>query len=40
MNELGKTARHIMTVFIFLFVALIYYIEYFQVFKAHEIKEY
>ena len=39
MNELGKSVRHIMTVFIFLFVALISYMAYFQVFKAPSVAE-
>ena len=39
MNELGKSVKNIMTIFLFLFVALISYIAYFQVFRAPEIAE-
>lgn len=39
MNDLGKSVKYIMTVFLFCFVALISYIAYFQVFKAPKISE-
>ena len=39
MNDISKNVRHIMTVFLFLFVGLISYIAYFQLFKAPEILE-
>ncbi len=39
MTDISKNVRHIMTVFLFLFVGLISYIAYFQLFKAPEILE-
>ncbi len=39
MNDISKSVKHIMTVFLFLFVALISYIAYFQIFKAPEIAQ-
>ncbi|MBM6858953.1 penicillin-binding protein 2 [Clostridium saudiense] len=37
MNDLGKSVRHVMTIFLFCFIALISYIAYFQVFKGPDI---
>ena len=37
MNDLGKSVRHVMTIFLFCFIALISYIAYFQVFKGPNI---
>lgn len=37
MNDLGKSVRHIMTIFLFCFIALISYIAYFQIFKGPNI---
>ena len=37
MNDLGKSVRNIMTIFLFCFIALISYIAYFQVFKGPDI---
>lgn len=39
MNDLAKSVKHIMIVFLFLFIALISYIAYFQVFKSSDIVE-
>jgi cell division protein FtsI/penicillin-binding protein 2 len=39
MNDLAKSVKHIMIVFLFLFIALISYIAYFQVFKSTNIAE-
>lgn len=39
MNDLAKSVKHIMIVFLFLFIALISYIAYFQVFKSADIAE-
>lgn len=39
MNDLAKSVKHIMVVFLFLFIALISYIAYFQVFKSADIAE-
>lgn len=39
MNDLAKSVRHVMTVFLFCFVALISYIAYFQFFKSPKINE-
>ena len=37
MNDLGKSVRHVMTIFLFCFIGLISYIVYFQVFKGPDI---
>lgn len=39
MNDLGKSVRHVMVIFLFCFVGLITYIAYFQVFKGPEIAD-
>lgn len=39
MNDLGKSVKHIMIIFLFCFIALISYIAYFQVFKGPGIAE-
>ena len=38
-NKLAKSVQHVMVVFLFLFIALITYIAYFQVFKGQKIAE-
>lgn len=37
MNDLAKSVKNVMTIFLFCFIALISYIAYFQIFKAPEI---
>lgn len=39
MNDLSKSVKHVMTIFLFFFVALISYITYFQLFKSPEIND-
>lgn len=39
MNDLAKSVKHVMTIFLFLFIALISYIAYFQLFKSPVINE-
>lgn len=39
MNDLSKSVKHVMAVFLFCFIALISYIAYFQIFKSSKIAE-
>lgn len=39
MNDLAKSVKHVMTIFLFFFIALISYIAYFQLFKSPKINE-